>query len=82
MYGLYLFINDVLYATNLFIYGLNKIITPFADAINEMVKGFKQATDFIDSIINGLKGVVDDIKNKLEEATNKINDFFSGKIKI
>ena len=79
---MYLFINDVLYATNLFIYGLNKIITPFANAIDEMVKGFKQATDFIDNLINGLKKILDDVKNKLEEAANTIRDFFSGKIKI
>jgi hypothetical protein len=68
-------VNDVLYATNLFIYGLNKIITPFANAINDMIKGFKQATDFIDNLINT-------IKRGLEEAVNKIKDFFSGKIKI
>jgi len=55
LYGIYLFINDVLYATNLLIYGLNIFVTPVANAFGASANSTKSSTQWIDDLVNSFK---------------------------
>ena len=54
MYGIYMLLNEMLYVTNLIIFGLNMIVSPFAMAIKSMIDGINSAIKSIQDIFDKL----------------------------
>lgn len=52
IFGIYLLINQILYATNLTIFGLNMIVSPFAMAIKTLIDNINNAMNEIKKIFD------------------------------
>ena len=74
MYGIYLFMNDVLYGINLVIYGLNVIVTPIADFFNRIPRDINSGINAIVDFFNGLIKAAEEAFNK---AGNEIKSWLS-----
>jgi len=68
LYGMYLFMNNILLGINYVIYGLNVIVTPTANFFNQIPKDINKG---IDDIINFFEKTVKDALDPRKNGLNK-----------